>query len=309
MRYKILISVFVLSFLFPATFVGCLSLSKNNRSLFINKKNEARLKQKKGAWVSLEKKVRRQYRRFRGRAGVIVKDLETGSQISINPQMSFPSASLVKIPILVSCFQAASEGKIDINAKIVLENKNKAPGSGSLESFPAGTEVNISTLLDLMITQSDNTASNTLIDLLTFGYLNDCFKRLGLLNTNIVRVMMDFKGRRNGRDNFTTVSDIALILEKIYQGKVINKDISARCLEILKRQKMHDRIPKYLPVDTVVAHKTGLENGVCHDAGIVFTQQGDFLICVLTKHNGKTAKNAKNFIARIAKDAYDYQIK
>ncbi len=308
MRHKILILAFVISFLSFATLVGCLSLSKNMPVLFIDKIKEERQDRKKLAWKDLEIKVRQEYRRFSGRAGVIIKDLETGSRISINPEMSFPSASLVKIPILVSCFQAALEGKIDINGKVVLRNKDKAPGSGSLENLPAGTEIKIGTLLELMITQSDNTASNMLIDLLSFEYLNDCFKRIGLLNTNIVRAMMDFKGRRSGRENFSTVSDVALILERIYQGKVINPDVSSRCLDILKKQKMRDRIPKNLPADTMVAHKTGLENGVCHDAGIVFTPGGDFLICVLTRHKDKTARKAKNFIARIAQEVYDYEM-
>lgn len=69
---------------------------------------------------------------------------------------------------------------------------------------------------------------------------------------------------------------------------------------------MRDRIPKRLPADTVVAHKTGLENGVCHDVGIVFTSGGDFLICVLTKHNEKTSLLAKKLIIDIAKSVYDY---
>ncbi|TBR19406.1 serine hydrolase, partial [bacterium] len=103
--------------------------------------------------------------------------------------------------------------------------------------------------------------------------------------------------------------DMAKLLEDIYRGRVIDKSVSLKCLDILKRQKMRDRIPKYLPPDTVVAHKTGLENGVCHDAGIVFTPAGDFLICVLTRHTDKTARDAKYLIARIAKDAYDYEVR
>ena len=68
---------------------------------------------------------------------------------------------------------------------------------------------------------------------------------------------------------------------------------------MLLRQKVNDRIPKKLPEDCPVAHKTGLERNVCHDAGIVFTQQGDFLICVLTKSRGG-ARPVKNFISDLA---------
>ena len=78
---------------------------------------------------------------------------------------------------------------------------------------------------------------------------------------------------------------------------------------MLRRQKMHDRIPKKLPEGVVVAHKTGLERGVCHDAGIVSTPNGDYLIVVLTKHKAKWgAKPSKRLIADLARQVYDYEM-
>ena len=74
----------------------------------------------------------------------------------------------------------------------------------------------------------------------------------------------------------------------------------------MARQKVNDRIPKKLPAGVTVAHKTGLENGLCHDAGIVYTDKGDFLICVLTKHKNKSAREAKALIADISFAAYNY---
>jgi beta-lactamase class A len=118
--------------------------------------------------------------------------------------------------------------------------------------------------------------------------------------------MMDFSDRKNGIENYTTARDISYILEKIYRGELINQKISKQCLELLQRQKMRDRIPARLPANTIVAHKTGLERGICHDAGIVFTPNGDFLICVLVKHKNKTARPAKKFIAQLAFLAYNY---
>jgi beta-lactamase class A len=83
-------------------------------------------------------------------------------------------------------------------------------------------------------------------------------------------------------------------------------DASERCLRVLKLQRVNDRIPKYLPVGVTVAHKTGLERSVCHDAGIIFSCNGDFLICVLTQHTNPNAQASKNFIARVALATYVY---
>lgn len=97
-----------------------------------------------------------------------------------------------------------------------------------------------------------------------------------------------------------------MILEKIYRRNLVNKSVSEKCIGLLKLQRITDRIPKYLPVDIVTAHKTGLERGVCHDVGIVFTRRGDFLICVLTKHKDPNSNSTKEFIAKISLHTYNY---
>jgi len=190
-----------------------------------------------------------------------------------------------------------------------MKEADKAPGSGILKSKPAGSRYSIRTLTVLMITRSDNTAANMLIGLLGRDYLNSYFKRIGLNNTNLSREMMDFKKRREGIENYTTSRDVAILLERMYKGAFINKKVSAQCLDLLKRQQVRDRIPRKLPTDVVVAHKTGLERSVCHDAGIIFTENGDFLICVLTKSKS-SFKTSKEFIARISAYAYhNYKMK
>lgn len=265
------------------------------------------LEKQKAAWETLEEEIRKELNAFNGEAGIVIRDLNTGWTIKINQDKILPSASLVKIPIMLAAFYAADEGRVRLEDTLTLKSIHKALGSGRLKDAPQGTQFSLRQLIELMILESDNTATNMLIDHLGLDYLNNCFKKLGLKNTNIVRKMMDFSQRQEGKDNFTTALDLANILEKIYKNKLINKTYSQMCLDFLKKQKIKDRIPANLPADTLVAHKTGLEKGICHDAGIVFTGQGDFLICVLTKHRNKTAKAAKEFIAQIAFLAYKYK--
>jgi len=115
---------------------------------------------------------------------------------------------------------------------------------------------------------------------------------------------MDFSQRKKGVENYTNPADIAYILEKIYRGELVNKKLSKLALSFLKKQKVNDRLPRYLPDGVIVAHKTGLERGVVHDAGIVFTPKGDYLICVLVKGT-KSYSRAKKFIAQFSLLTYN----
>jgi len=269
-------------------------------------KRRIELEKRKVAWDVLEDEIKKELNGFAGEAAIVIKDLNTGWQIRINQDKLFASASLVKIPIMAACFYAANEGRIKLQDILTLKAAHKVSGTGILKDAPVGAEFTIEELIQLMISESDNTAANMLIECLGFDYLNNCFKKLGLKDTNISRAMMDFISRGKGRENFTSASDLAFLLDEIYNTGLINRAYSQMCLELLKKQKIKDRIPVKLPAHIPVAHKTGLEKGICHDAGIVFTSQGDFLICVLTKHKDKTARPAKRFIAQVAYLAYNY---
>jgi beta-lactamase class A len=116
--------------------------------------------------------------------------------------------------------------------------------------------------------------------------------------------MMDFSKRRKGIENYTSAADITYLLEKIYNKELINRKSSNMMLAFLLRQKMKDRIPRYLPKNVEVAHKTGLERGVVHDAGIIFSVKSDCIVCVLTKGVKKYSK-AKKFIANLSLLTYN----
>lgn len=264
------------------------------------------LEQRKAAWQALRQKLINEIKRFKGEVGIVIKDLRFNWEISYNKDRLFPSASLVKIPIMSACFLASEEGLINLDRQVVLRSKDKFSGSGILKDIRPGATFAVEELIGLMVYDSDNTATNILTNMLGIDYLNRVFNSLGLKNTNLSRRVADFSLRDRGIENYTTAADIALLLEQIYRKELISKDLSEKCLRVLKLQRVNDRIPKYLPVDITVAHKTGLERSVCHDAGIIFSCKGDFLICVLTKHANSNAVASKNFIARVALATYIY---
>lgn len=290
----LLFSIFIIAVVSCAAYY--LWLGYNRREL---------LTKRQASWRVLGDNIKKEAESFGNDIGVVIEDLSTGWRIAINENKLFPSASLIKVPIMASYFSFSLEKGLDLKQSLVLTNRYKVPGSGILKNCTAGAEFNIEDLIEIMVVESDNTATNMLIDYLGFDVLNDYFRKLGLNDTVLTRKMMDFESRKEGMDNFTSASDLAYILRQMYYKRLINKTLSQRCLEILKRQRVRDRIPAQLPFDAVVAHKTGLEKGICHDAGIIFTPKGDFIVCVLTKHNYKASRPVKRFISRIALDVYN----
>ena len=265
------------------------------------------LARRKAAWENLRGTLKNRIEVFQGQPSIIIQDLDSGWEINFNKDKLVASASLVKIPIMLSYFYAAEEKKISLKSTLYLKASEKVEGSKVLGDKPAGSVFTLGELIEPMIIQSDNTATNLLIDFLGFDALNAYFKKMGLKNTNLARKMIDFKERKEGIENYTTAEDMAFLLAGLYRNNFLNKEISKHCLFLLGKQKINDRIPRNLPKEGIaIAHKTGLERHVCHDVGIVYTPKGNFLICVLVKHENKLAKPAKKFISDIALLTYNY---
>jgi beta-lactamase class A len=261
---------------------------------------------RKSAWQELQQRLKVEISQFKGEAGIVIKDLENGWKFSYEKTKLFPSASLAKIPLMATCFWAADQGRIRLDRNIALKSSDKLTGSGVLKDMPAGTTFKVERLIGLMIYDSDNTATNILTNLLGIDYLNSTFRAFGLKNTGLSRKIADYHLRDKGIENYTTAEEMALLLDKIYHRRLGNKSVSDRCISMLKLLRLNDRIPKYLPPDLTIAHKTGLENGICHDAGIVFTRKGNFIIVVLTRHTNPNSAPSKEFIAKLSLLVYKY---
>ncbi len=293
------IAVAVLSFILAAGIGWGVTLVRGH----IRASRELRERQQR--WLALKPGLEADIRRFNGECGVIIKDLSSNWEFTYRQNKRFPAASLLKLPIMLAILDASERGKINLYDTLQLRDGYKTGGSGVLKTLPAGTVLTIHELLEFMIGASDNTATNILIGMMDYPYFNTWFEGFGLRYTNLSRKMMDFRLRKKGVENYTSAADISFALEKIYRREFINCELSEQCLLMLKKQRVKDRIPARLPDGTVVAHKTGLENRICHDAGIVFTPNGDFLICVLTR-DAPNSKKAKQFIASLASRVYRF---
>lgn len=303
MKKRNILILFLLIIILPA---GTLFSYRSYQSYKENQRNKLIFEERKANWFALRQKLTDEIAKFNGEAGIVIRDLEMNWEISFNKDKLFPSASLAKIPIMAACFLAAEEGKLKLNQNIKLKPTDKLSGSGILKTTYHDIEYSVEELIGFMIYESDNTATNILTNIVGIDYLNNSFRVFGLKNTNLSRKVADYQSRNRGIENYTTAEDMALILEKIYRRSLINKSVSKECIGLLKLQRITDRIPKYLPVDIVIVHKSGLERGICHDAGVVFTCKGNFLIVVLTKHANSNSAPSKEFIAKIASYTYNY---
>jgi beta-lactamase class A len=263
------------------------------------------LEKKEIAFDNLEKEIFELAQSADGKFSFLIKELSFPyRKLSYNQDKKFPAASLVKLPLVAVVFKAEKEGRISLKDSVVIERKDITGGSGIIKGKKLPLRLTFGELCRLSVVYSDNTATNKIIDLMGFDYINRSFKELGLRETSLERKMMDFYARNKGIENYTTASDIAYLLEEIYRERLIDEEHSRALLSFLKDQKINDRIPRFLPENTVIAHKTGLERGVVHDAGIVFTSKGDYIICILMQ-DVKDYKEAKKFIAKTSLLTYN----
>ena len=236
---------------------------------------------------------------------VLVKGLNIdGLDFYIGKHKQFPAASLIKVPILAAALIAVGEGRIILSDTVIIEKKDITGGSGVLKAAKLPHTTTVEKLIELMVSASDNTASNKIIDMLGFDYMWEAFRKLNLNDTVLARKIMDMSMRSRGVENYTSSADIAIVFELIYSGSLVDENLSKKALSFLFKQKINDRIPMLLPKELKIAHKTGLERGVIHDAGIVFTENGDYLICVFVK-NERSYKKGKKFIAQVSLLTYN----
>lgn len=241
------------------------------------------------------------------KVSIIIKDLTRGKWLlKYDENRIFPSASLIKILIMVEALERVEKGEYSLDEKIKAKENDRVDYSIiselKLEEYP------LIDLITLMIILSDNTATNILIELLGYEEINERAKKLGCNNTILRRKMMDFEAAKEGRENVTSPMDMALIMEKIYDKSIISPKMCELMIHILTRQKHRDMLPRYILDEVTIAHKTGELSGLNHDIGIFYLENIHYLIGIFTT-NGKDDLVGKRTIGRISKLVYDNLLK
>jgi beta-lactamase class A len=241
-----------------------------------------------------------------GVMGVAIKDLTTGEEILINDQLIFPTGSSIKIPILIELHKQAAEGKYKLTDQRWVERQDKVGGSGVIVNFGDHTsQLSLSDLATLMIALSDNTATNMLIDQVGMANVNRTLDELGLKQIRLRRKMIDQAASARGDENTATPREAMALMEKLYRGQVVNRQLSDDALKILKIRKSSP-IPRLLPDSVEIANKPGTIEGVACDWAVVYVPNRPYAIAVMTNYNGPSSEAADEAIAKVSKLAYDY---
>lgn len=242
---------------------------------------------------------------YPGNVGIYIKDLSSGKVWEYNSDRLFPSASLIKVPIMAAVCEKIKRSELSLSTPITLTRHDRTGGSGSLKWAREGTSLSVMEILYKMITESDNTAARMLLDHAGIDYFQRAFEDFGLVYTRIYPEGLSLTSGRVARENYTTAREMAGLLERIYKGEMVDRDLSEFMLDVLKHNKSRSRLRKGLPLGWEIGHKTGLLRRSCHDVGVVFSPRGDYVIAVLTS-DVPDYKSAKGFIARVAKLTYEY---
>lgn len=261
----------------------------------------------------------------KGKVAVAIKNLQTGEEFYLNADEPMPTASLIKLAVMVEAYWQDQEGKTPLTRTLTLKKDDKVPGSGILKyHFSDGATFPLRDAVRLMMVYSDNTATNLVLDQIGILFVNDRMEKLGLKETKINAKV--FKGKSTTVDKkrsdkyglgSITAREAIQLLEMIQHDKVASAEACKQMLDHLKACDDKEKMTRYLPAGTVVAHKTGSVNAAKTDAGIVYRrdpvdkkQKPLFVICVLTDNNKDqrwVADNAAQVtIGKITKAAYDY---
>ena len=244
-------------------------------------------------------------------------DLSTGETAYLNPDTAFPTASVFKIFVLCQLFYMKKTGTFDLDEKHILQESDKSIGSGELEKAPAGTEFTMMDFVMLMMSISDNTATDYLVNAAGFENIRkNVIEPLGLTSTKCHFGCMDLLTRCYGvtleeyrakcvgsgwfdahmgsyfrcteeKNNQTTPRDLVKLLSLMNEGRVVDAENDRQMLDIMAQCKTNSRIPAKLPEGTRVEHKTGTIDHLANDAGIVRTPKGDYIL--VYSYNGNVA--------------------
>lgn len=205
------------------------------------------------------------------------------------------AASVIKLFILAAAYAQQKIGTINLDDTYTLSNADKVGGTGVIQNMPAGKTFTYRELLAYMIDESDNTAANIMIDALGgIDKVNAQIEKMGAQDTKLQRKMMDTKSLEAGRDNITSAADVGELLKKVYNHKLISKSDSAEFLDILNKNRDHDKLVRDLPTGAKVYNKTGIMQnyGILNDAAIIENEKGAFVVVVLTQNGDNNEEQA-----------------
>ena len=230
-----------------------------------------------------------------GVVGYEIVDLTSNERVSHLERETFPTASAIKLAIVYELYKQISEGRITLDETLVLDRSKAVGGSGVLIHMGTPT-LSLRDYATLMVTLSDNTATNVLIDRLGMAEISKRMQKLGLPGTQLRRHMMDSAAARRGDENVSTPSELIALLKSLQS--------MPEAIGLLKLPK-ENRLRRGLPAGVESADKSGELDGVRVDAGIVFLKNRPYAFSVMTTYL-RNEDEGERAITEMSRAAYEY---
>ena len=212
-------------------------------------------------------------------AGCAIWDARSNETFSSYQEgMVFKSASLIKTPIMLCALEEVEKGQLSLDTKIPVQPCHCVGDEAPV--IKEGTDVPLSVLLEYMITDSNNSATNVLIDTLGMEKVNAFSQRIGLRDTLLRCHMLDYEAARQGRENRTSAADMLRLYTLLYKGEVLTPFMCETAIPILLRQHDKELLMFSNPLQKA-AHKTGGLSDIAHDAGILYGENRTLIFAVL----------------------------
>lgn len=226
----------------------------------------------------------------------------SGERFAHNGDRSFVAASTVKIGIMIEIFRRIDAGKLALDKLHKMTADDKSNGSGVLLHMHTGIEVTIGDLVYLMMSISDNTATNILIDYAGMAEVNAAMKSLGMANSVLGRKMRGRPVLPGENENLAVPSEYVTAIQAILGGTAASKEACTQMVLILEKQQNDRRIARHLPRQGRPrwGTKTGTLPGVANDVGFIMTAKGPAIVSVFTENLPDTLRG-EEIIGEVAR--------
>ncbi len=236
------------------------------------------------------------------RPGMYFLDLDTGNYLSIGGDRNVPTASVIKLPILIAFFQDVEAGKIRLDETLTMTRDMVVGGSGYMQDRPVGSKFSALETATNMIITSDNTATNMIIKRMGgFHAVNQRFRSWGLQHTVVRNWLPDL-----GATNRTTARELVQVMAMVEQGKLLSPSARSQAINILRRVQNKRLLPVGLGQGATIAHKTGYIRSVLGDAGIVYMPNGKRYLAAVLVENNSIPSTARGYIQEVSRIVYAY---
>jgi beta-lactamase class A len=229
----------------------------------------------------------------KGFYSIYFKDFNSGKEFGIDANQINTAASVNKVPIVAALYLLNKEGKIDLDDRVTIQQSDVQDyGTGSIRYQEMPQTYSLRNLAKLALKESDNTAAHVIEIKIGEDNVQKLVNSWGMKQTNMI-------------DNKTSAQDMSIIFQKIYKGEIADSANTKELLDFMTDTDFEDRIPKELPSNVTVYHKTGDEEGYVHDVGLVKTEKGIYYLGVLTSDVGGKEEETKSTIGQVSKKIYD----